>query len=143
MFYTIRAIISSTWNARDDLASVARQTHRLLQERHKALRLTTVSTVAEAIDKLVAPVDMVWLRLPLPDLQTQLFLDFLLTTPDLADRVGVLDPFTISGAEPFWRSLVKDLAQSEKWIWFRTTADEEREWARRLLSQCASDDLDL
>lgn len=108
----------------------------MLQEQYQKVYLMIVSTVTEAIDKLSEPVDVVWLHLPMPGLQSNVFINSLLATPDLASRVGTVDP--VRAMESVIGPIVtKGISrQLGKWVWFRTRTDEERNWVRHLLGQC-------
>ncbi len=79
---------------------------------------------------------MVWLRLPLPDLQAHLFITALLGTSDLAQRAGVVDPLSAE-ARVVGPLLAKGPLNVEKWIWFRLRTPDERDWLGRLLKDCA------
>jgi len=108
------------------------------------VRLTIVPTVAEAIGQLSEPFDLLWLRLPLPDLQAPLFIEHLLARPDLAERVGIEDMtqamIRLSKAQAV-RKLERLVVKSrDKWIWVRVRSDDEREWVRHLLEQCTRKD---
>jgi hypothetical protein len=107
------------------------------------VRLTLVPTVAEAIERLSEPFDLLWLRLPLPDLQAPLFIEHLLARPDLADRVGIEDVtqamLRLSNM-PVLRNLEPLGKKRDKWIWVRVRSEGEREWVRHLLEQCTRKD---
>jgi hypothetical protein len=107
------------------------------------VRLTIVPTVAEAIERLSEPFDLLWLRLPLPDLQAPLFIEHLLARPDLADRVGIED-VTQAMIRLSNMSVLRNLEplgkRRDKWIWVRVRSDDEREWVRHLLEQCTRKD---
>ena len=108
--------------------------------RGSKLRLTIVPTVAEAIGRLSEPFDLLWLRLPLPDLQAPLFIEHLLARPDLADRVGIEDMsqamIRLSNMPALWN--LEPLGKKrDKWIWVRVRTEDERDWVRHLLEQCA------
>jgi hypothetical protein len=107
------------------------------------VRLTIVLTVAEAIERLSEPFDLLWLRLPLPDLQAPLFIEHLLARPDWADRVGIEDMsqamIRLSNM-PVLRNLEPLGKKRDKWIWVRVRSDDEREGVRHLLDQCTRKD---
>ena len=109
----------------------------------RRIHLTVVSTVAEATLKLSEPFDLLWLRLPLPDLQAPLFIEHLLARLDLADRVGIEDMsqamIRLSNM-PVLRNLEPLGKKRDKWIWVRVRSDDEREWVRHLLEQCTRKD---
>jgi len=109
----------------------------------RGIHLTVVSTVAEATLKLSEPFDLLWLRLPLPDLQAPLFIEHLLARLDLADRVGIEDMaqamIRLSNM-PVLRNLEPLEKKRDKWIWVRVRSDDEREWVRHLLERCARKD---
>ena len=112
--------------------------------RDSKVHLAIVPTVAEAIGRLSDPFDLLWLLLPLPDLQTSLWFDFLLAEPDLAGRVGIESIgqaiFRLSKAQAV-RKLERLVVKSrDKWIWVRVRSDGEREWVRHLLEQCTRKD---
>ena len=107
------------------------------------VRLAIVSTVAEAIRQLSEPFDLLWLRLPLPDLQAPHFIEHLLARPDLAGCVGIEDMtqamIRLSNM-PVLRNLEPLGKKRDKWIWVRVRSDDEREWVRHLLEQCTRKD---
>ena len=111
--------------------------------RGSRVRLTIVPTVAGAIGRLSEPFDLLWLRLPLPDLQAPLFIEHLLARPDLADRVGIEDMtqamIRLSNM-PVLRNLEPLGKKRDKWIWVRVRSDDEREWVRHLLEECTRKD---
>ncbi len=111
---------------------------RMIFEQKKGC-LTIVSTVAEAISKLSEPFDLVWIQLPLPDLNGRLLIDLLLATPDLADRVGVMDPLkvTLRLLEMPILDIFEGLPMRDRrGIWIRIRTKDEREWVRHHLGQC-------
>ncbi len=102
------------------------------------VRLAIVATAAEAIGQLSEPFDLLWLRLPLPDLQATLFIEHLLARPDLADRVGVEDivqAMSRLSKMPALRNLEPLGKKRDKWIWIRFRSDAERERLRHLLER--------
>ena len=107
------------------------------------VHLAIVPTVAEAIGRLSELFDLLWLQLPLPDLQAPLFIERLLVRPDLADRVGIEDMtqamLRLSNM-PVLRNLEPLGKKRDKWIWVRVRSDDEREWVRHLLEQCTRKD---
>ena len=109
----------------------------------RRIHLTVASNVAEARLKLSEPFDLLWLRLPLPDLQAPLFIEHLMARPDLADRVGIEDMtqamIRLSNM-PVLRNLEPLGKKRDKWIWVRVRSDGEREWVRHLLEQCTRKD---
>ena len=109
----------------------------------RRIHLAVASTVAEARLKLSEPFDLLWLRLPLPDLQAPLLIEHLLARPDLADRVGIEDMtqamIRLSNM-PVLRNLEPLGKKRDKWIWVRVRSDGEREWVRHLLEQCTRKD---
>jgi hypothetical protein len=107
------------------------------------VRLAIVPTVAEAIGQLSEPFDLLWLRLPLPDLQASLFIEHLLARPDLADRVGIEDmvqAMSRLSKMPALRNLEPLGKKRDKWIWVRVRSNDEREWVQHLLEQCMRKD---
>jgi len=106
----------------------------------RRIHLAVASTVAEARLKLSEPFDLLWLRLPLPDLQAPLLIEHLLARPDLADRVGIEDmtqAIIRLSKMPVLRNLEPLGKRRDKWIWVRVRSDGERAWVRHLLEQCA------
>ena len=109
----------------------------------RRIHLTVASNVAEARLKLSEPYDLLWLRLPLPDLQAPLFIEHLMARPDLADRVGIEDmtqAIIRLSKMPVLRNLEPLGKKRDKWIWVRVRSDGEREWVRHLLEQCTRKD---
>ncbi len=108
--------------------------------RDSKVRLTIVATVAEAIGRLSEPFDLLWLQLPLPDLQAPLFIERLLARPDLADCVGI-EGMTQAMIRLFKMPVLQNLEpldkKRDKWIWVRIRSNDEREWVRHLLKRCA------
>jgi hypothetical protein len=139
--------------------------YRFVLERLK-LRITVESTMGGTVKALIQPFDLVWFRLPLPDLSSIHLLEELLATHDLASRVGnespadVLDRLTsISWYTKLGQQALKDTSSEEflkschrmvelakqfqhnhssQWLWIRMHTDEERAWVRQLLEQSIS-----
>ncbi len=135
--------------------------YRFILERFK-LRITLESTMEGTVKALIQPFDLVWLRLPLPDLSSIHLLEELLATHDLAGRVGnespadVLDRLTsISWYTKLSQQVLKDTSSEEflkrnhylveiarvyhkhgdQWLWIRMYTDEERAWVTQLLER--------
>jgi len=108
--------------------------------RGSKVRLAVVLTVAEAIERLSEPFDLLWLRLPLLDLQASLFIERLLARPDLADHVGIEDMIQAMirlSKMPALQNLEPLGKKRDRWIWVRVRSDDERDLVRHLLDQCA------
>jgi hypothetical protein len=112
--------------------------------RDSKVHLAIVPTVAEAIGRLSDPFDLLWLLLPLPDLQTSLWFDFLPAEPDLASRVGIESIgqalFRLSKIQAARKVELLVVKPHDKWIWVRVRTEDERERVRHLLEQCTRKD---
>lgn len=147
-------------NAEED-KEVANLYCRVLQP--LKLRINVESTMKGTIKALIQPFDLVWFRLPLPDLSSSHLLEELMATHDLAGRVGnespvnVLDRLTsISWYTKLSQQSLRETSNEEslktyhglvglakqvrhkhdgQWLWIRIHTHEERAWVIQLLEQ--------
>lgn len=133
------------------------------------LQITVVSTVEGAVEALIQPFDLVWFRLPLPELSSTHLLEDLLATHDLVSKVGnespdeVLDRLTSiswytklisrhglkdASSEKFLKAyhglvgLAKQVqhVHGGQWLWIRIHTDEERAQVMQLLERNTTHD---
>ncbi len=127
------------------------------------LRISVTSTIKETIKALIQPFDLVWLRLPLPDLSANHLLEELLAAGDLAGRVGTESPVDVldrltsiswytklgqyslreRSNEEFLKAyhglvgVAKQVRQKHDghWLWVRMHTNEDRAWVIQLLER--------
>jgi hypothetical protein len=136
--------------------------YRFILERFK-LRITVESTMEGTVKALIQPFDLVWLRLPLPDLSAHHLLEELLAARDLAGRVGTESPVNVldrltsiswytklsrqslrKAPDEEFLKRYRDFVEIDKqfrhkhdgqWLWIRMSTDEERAWVIQLLER--------